>query len=159
MVKLEKTAATHRPRHLRLPVIKFETKIALWLIFATAITEAHSVLYLLLPDVANGSASNWFMHRTLPFLLTIEWWVKSFGDQLLWCTTYFLMALIAHKYSHRLFYIVLIFFAYHFIDSFLLFWNWKQGFVKYYVLLGITISSTVLICLPIKNTDSKVVQM
>lgn len=129
---------------------KFTLIIGIGLIVIHLLSEAHSVLYLLRPDIANQNANGWFV-RAQTFYIAVEWWLKMYTDQLLLCMTYFMMAAIAYRYSVRLFLIIFLYALYHTLDTYLLLFNWKQGFAKYYVLLAFTIAATILLLIPEKK--------
>lgn len=134
---------------------RFIIWVGVALVVGHILTEAHSVLYLLRPDIANQDASHlFFIHQK--FFISAEWFVKMTCDQILICATYLLMAYISRKYSKRLFYVVCVYFFYHVADTFLLFLNWKQGFWKYYILLFVTLISTIWLLLPEKKAGKLV---
>lgn len=123
------------------------------LIVGHMLTELGSILYLVYRPQA------W---RIDPFLdsdyefpggegIDLYWWIKWVTDDLLWCITYFVLAKIAYQYSFRLFLIGSIFFLYHVIDHFMLWWNYKTSYWLYWIMLAAIIGTIASLFAPEKK--------
>jgi len=128
-----------------------EVKIlAALLIVGHLFTELHSVVLFIDPNIKQVSV-DLFLCNNFKFDLSLLWYIKMVGDDLLWCSTYYVMAKIAYKYSFTLFLVAGIYFIYHLIDSFLFLYNYKQTYWVYWSLLIVSVISILFIAFPIKK--------
>lgn len=66
--------------------------------------------------------------------VNILWWVYYCANDFLWVIVVFCLTKIAFYFSTRLFYIGCVFFVYHLIDGFMLWYDYKQSSGKYWLL-------------------------
>jgi hypothetical protein len=123
------------------------------LIVGHLLTELGSVLYLI------NRPKSW---RIDPFLspwyefpggqgIDVYWWIKWVTDDLLWCITFFTLAKVSYQFSFRLFLVACIFFLYHVIDSFMLWWNYKTSYWLYWVMIAAVILTIISLFMPEKK--------
>lgn len=127
--------------------------LCVMLIAGHILTELGSVLYLIYRPKA------WTID---PFLspsyefpggkgIDLYWWIKWVTDDMLWCITFFVLAKVAYQYSFRLFLVGCIFFMYHLIDHFMLWWNYKTSYWLYWILIVASILSVMALFRPEKK--------
>lgn len=80
--------------------------------------------------------------------INILWWIYYCTNDLLWIFTFFCAAVIASNYSFRLFRVCAVFFVYHVIDHFMLWYNYKTGHVLYWFMGLAIIACTISMFLP-----------
>lgn len=68
--------------------------------------------------------------------ISIYHWVQMNCVEFLWCVTFFVLTKVAYQYSFRLFLVGSVFFLYHVIDWFMLWWDYKTSNLFYYFLNG-----------------------
>lgn len=73
------------------------------------------------------------------------WWLKYNSDQFLMCSVFVVMAIIAHMVSRRLWIISLIFLSYHIVDWFMLWYDYKQSHVMYWLLIADIIAAVIVL--------------
>lgn len=123
------------------------------LIAGHLLTELGSVLYLI------NRPKTWHID---PFLspsyefpggegIDLYWWIKWVTDDLLWCITFFVLAKIAYQVSFRLFLVGSVFFLYHAIDHFMLWWNYKTSYWMYWVMITAVIATIASLFMPEKK--------
>lgn len=78
-------------------------------------------------------------------------WVQMNCVEFLWCVTFFVLAKVAYQYSYRLFRVGCIFFLYHIIDWFMMWWDYKTSNLFYYYLNGAIIISIIAMLVPEKK--------
>ncbi len=128
--------------------------LSVLLILSHALTEVHSLILFLWPETEHISI-DWFWSPTYHMDLNILWYIKMSMDDICWCTTFFVMAKIAYRYSFKLFLIACIFFGYHVIDTVLFWYNYKSSYFVYYFLLGMVIISVLILILPMRKKTGK----
>lgn len=115
--------------------------LCILLITGHLLTEMGSVFYLMYKPTIYYI--NPFLSPTYEFSnpkgIDLYWWIKYVTEDLLWCVTFFVLAKVAYQYSFRLFMVASIFFAYHVVDGFMLWWNYKTSYWLYWVLYGAVI--------------------
>jgi len=84
--------------------------------------------------------------------LSLYHWIQLNCIEFLWCLTFFVLAKIAHRYNFRLFLIGCIFFVYHVIDYFMMWWDYKTSTLFYYFLNGAIVLSIIALFIPEKKT-------
>lgn len=89
----------------------------------------------------------WFDQKGISFYH----WVQMNCVEFLWCTTFFVLAKVAYKYSFRLFLIGCVFFIYHVIDWFMLWWDYKTSYLFYWFLNGAIVMAIVSLFAPEKK--------
>lgn len=129
---------------------KFTIIIGVLLILFHALTELHSILFAANPTLANKEVDP-FLKKDFSQPILFLWYIKFLADDILWCISYFCMALIAHKYSQKVFLIVCVYFVYHIIDQFLFMYNYKRTYAVYWVMLAASIISIMILLWPMKK--------
>lgn len=129
---------------------RFNYIIAILLFFGHALTELHSLLLVKYPLLATKEVDP-FLKKDFSQPILFLWYVKFMSEDLLWCITYFCMALIAYKYSHKVFIIVSIYFFYHAIDQVLFAYNYKRDYGIYWLLLLVSLSVLIVLFWPMKK--------
>lgn len=110
--------------------------ICAWLlIVGHLLTEVHSIMYLVDPKTSEKEV-DWFWSPTFRMNLSLLWYVKMAADNVLLIATFYVMSVIASFFSRTLFLISCVFFAYHVLDAFMFFWNFKRTEWVYWVLLA-----------------------
>lgn len=80
--------------------------------------------------------------------IRLVWWVKYVCDDFLLIATFFAMSVISYKVSWRLFRVSVVFFVYHLVDHFLLWWDYRSSHLVYWI-MGISyIIAILLIFMP-----------
>lgn len=83
--------------------------------------------------------------------IDIYYWVQMNCTEFLWCVSFFVLAMIAYQYSFRLFRVGLIFFSYHVIDWFMLWYDYKTSNLFYVYLNGAILISIIVLFFPEKK--------
>lgn len=78
-------------------------------------------------------------------------WMQMNAVELMICTVLFCFAKVAKKVSHKVFLIAFIFFWYHVIDWFMMWWDYKTSNWFYVFLNGAIIVSIVCLFIPEKK--------
>lgn len=78
------------------------------------------------------------------------WWMKYNTDQALLCIVFIVLAMIAHMVSKRLFIIALIFLSYFIVDWYMLWYDFKQNHVTYWI-MGVDIIAAVVVLIKVKD--------
>lgn len=78
------------------------------------------------------------------------WWMKYNTDQLLLCIVFIVMAVVAHMVSKRLFIIALIFLSYFIVDWYMLWYDFKQNHVAYWI-MGVDIVAAIVVLVKVKD--------
>lgn len=107
------------------------------------------------PIISNDFRPEWYVRDGI----VISWWIKVNCDDLVWITTYIMLATVALKYSERLFIICTVFLCYHILDYIMLWWNWKSSHWVYWILNVLIIFSVILVISPIKNKQAVIKNM
>lgn len=81
-------------------------------------------------------------HWYYPEGISLYHWVQLNAVEMMICTIFFCFAKVSYQYSYRLFLIGIIWFVYHLIDWFMLWWDYKTS-VLFYWFLNITIALTI----------------
>ena len=71
--------------------------------------------------------------------------------EFLWCLTFFVLAKIAYRYNFRLFLIGCIFFLYHVVDWFMMWYDYKTSQLFYWFLNGAIVLSIIALFIPEKK--------
>lgn len=66
--------------------------------------------------------------------ISLLWWINYCSNDLLWIVTYFVLAKISLQYSYAMFRVAMVFFVYHVIGHFMLWYNYRTGHFMYYIL-------------------------
>lgn len=83
--------------------------------------------------------------------ISIYHWIQLNCIEFLWCTTFFVLAKVALRYSFRLFLIGGIFFLYHAVDWLMMWWDYKTSSLFYWFLNGAIILSIIVLFVPEKK--------
>lgn len=84
--------------------------------------------------------------------VNILWWIYYCTNDFLWIVTFFVSAMIAAKYSFRLFRVCVVFFIYHVVDHFMLWYNYKTGHVVYWLMGAAFTGAIISMFLPERKT-------
>lgn len=74
--------------------------------------------------------------------ISAYWWLQLNCIEFLWCSTFFILAKVAFQYSFRLFLIGFIFFLYHLVDWFMMWYDYKTSVLFYWFL-----NTAVILCI------------
>lgn len=130
--------------------------ISVVLIFAHVLLEAGELSERFWPDFANkiirpiqsnSFHPKWYVDDGI----YMSWWIKMNCDDLVWIMTFMMMATVALKYSEKLFFICFLFFGYHVLDYFMLWWDYKTSHWVYWILNGLIAISVIILIVPIKD--------
>lgn len=149
---LIQTRQHHLPRLL--DTVNLGRLIGVVVIASMILTEAHTFFRWVYPVIAEQSANKWFFGGEVMFkgggIITVEWWIKSFCDELYLCLILFIASKMSYHYGNmRVFLILAICSLYQCVDTFLLLYNWKQGDIKYILLLVTSVSSITVLIIPV----------
>lgn len=67
-----------------------------------------------------------------PTGIDLLWWIKYNTEEFLWCVTFFVLAMVGRLVSYRFFLMGMVFFLYHIIDWFMLWYDYKQSHFMYW---------------------------
>jgi hypothetical protein len=136
---------------------KLTIGLAVILILGHLLTEASIVLELTFPYLKTVYIHP-FISRSYQFPypegINILWWVYYCTQDFLWMTTFFVACIISVQYSFRIFRVCCVFFTYHAVDHFLLWYNYKSGYLAYWLMLLSIVCSIVMIFIPEKKRAS-----
>lgn len=104
------------------------------LIVGHFLTEVASILAHIAPHWSLVKV-DWFWSPNFHMQMERQWYIKYFGDSLLWIITYYIMAKIAAQFSNALFIVAFIFWGYHVLDGFFFWWDFNSDFYIYLDLL------------------------
>lgn len=80
------------------------------------------------PIISKSFKPEWYQYG-----ISLAWWVSYNSDCLLNILTYVVLALVAKKYSYRLYLMSLVFVGYHCFDGFMLWYDYRQSHWAYFV--------------------------
>lgn len=118
------------------------------LVGAHLLTESASIMAKIWPEVLWRKANLFF---TGGYEMEYWWYIKYATDDLLLVATYFVLAKVAYRYSVKLFLVATVFFAYHCIDSWMFWYNFKQSHWLYWALMATLVIALILLVIPIKE--------
>lgn len=128
---------------------RLTTTIGILLIVGLFLTEAHSILYIIAPDIANEPV-NVFIDPP-SFQISLEWVVLNICQSLYIICLAFAGAKASIYFSSKLFRIMCVAFCYGVVDLFMFFYNYKREPYMFYVLVAACISSIVFLIMPEKK--------
>jgi len=144
------TLLVGQPDHQQLAAAKmkrrFYTIVAL-LIGGHLITELHTVLFWVNPQLEFYFVDHWFLKPDYKVdNMNVLWYSKMIEDLLLLCSLFFAGASQAfsrnyssylewQRYSFRLYGIWCVYFFYHVFDMWMFFYNYKTSYVLYIIVL------------------------
>lgn len=123
------------------------------------LTEVHSILYKINPNLANRLLYHVFLDQSYLQPISVEWYLKQLFDMLLVVLILFCSILSQKSPSFNLVCIFGIYFLYNILDITFFAWNYKHGFIKYWILLCVSAISVYFILFPIKNNGTKIIKM
>lgn len=129
---------------------RFNVILAVTLLIATGLTEAHSIIRVLNPATESIQV-NWFWKAGFDYAISILWMIKMMADEFLLIVTYFMMAYIALRFSLKTFLIISCFFFYWVVDNFLFYYNYKQTYWVFWTLLILLVFVVTLLLIPFKE--------
>jgi hypothetical protein len=133
---------------------KTEKILTVVLIISHLLTELHSFLRVwLLPNIDNIKLST-FLEPGFVYPLALSWWIKQPADTLLNISAFicFAVSTISRRApSYSFFIIICIFLVYHVWDMFAFFYNYKQTYGVFWMLLISCSVSAYLIAFPVKD--------
>lgn len=119
-------------------------------------TESYQLLWRMKPESEDIIVDSYFIDSNAKPGVNILWFIKEvIAEPLLLCIIFFVMAKIAIKISRKLFLISCVFFAYHFIDMFMLMYNFGATRWFYLVMLGLDAVALVFIIYPFREKQSQ----
>lgn len=122
-------------------------QLAILLIAGHLLTELSEVLEHLHPSLKSVYIHP-FISQSYKFPypegINILWWIYYCTNDFLWIITFFVAAVISSHYSDRLFRICAIFFVYHIIDHFMLWYNYKTGHGMYWIAAAAYVSASLM---------------
>lgn len=104
------------------------------LVVAHVLTESAEVVEKLWPK-SKGIAFDSFINYDWSWPdrpMMLNWWIKYNTEEFLWCATFFVLAMIGRMVSYRFFLMGMVFFIYHIIDWFMLWYDYKQSHLMYW---------------------------
>lgn len=84
--------------------------------------------------------------------INILWWIKYCTDDFSWIIVMFVLCRVAAKYSFRMFTIAGLWFLYHIIDAFMLWYNYRTGHYVYWILVPVIAGCIVALFIPERKT-------
>lgn len=137
---------------------RFILVIALLLIFGHILLEA-GALYQIYKDYETIKVKPFLSaryHWYDPEGISVYHWLQMNCIEFLWCTTFFVLARVSYKYSYKLFLICCVFFLYHVVDYFLLWYDYKTSYLFYWFLNGAIIAAVGALFVPDKKKGNLV---
>lgn len=125
--------------------------MALIILVALALTEAHSVLYAINPTLAKTKVDI-FWSDSYQRELTVQWYLKFTFDKFFMICAFFSATMISMRYSFKLASVFFIVMAYWYVDLFLFWYNYNSGVKMYWVMVSVLILSIIFLVLPDKKT-------
>jgi hypothetical protein len=83
--------------------------------------------------------------------ISLYHWVQMNMIEFMICTIFFIFTIAVNKYSFRLFLIGCIFFLYHIVDWFMLWWDYKTSVLFYYFINAAVLLSIAALFVPEKK--------
>lgn len=80
--------------------------------------------------------------------ISLYHWIQLNAIEFLFCTVFFVLAKVSHKYSYKLFLVCCVFFLYHLIDYFMLWYDYKTSILFYWFLNGAIIVACCMLFIP-----------
>lgn len=84
--------------------------------------------------------------------IDVHWFIKYVTTDLLFCMTFFVLTKIAYRFSFRLFLIGFVWFLYHCLDLFMLWWDFKTSYWLYLAVYVAIIATIISLFVPDKKT-------
>lgn len=84
--------------------------------------------------------------------INVLWWIKYCCEDFLWIITMFCFAKVSYIVSFRLFLVCCVFFIYHLVDGFMLWYDYKTSSGLYWLLDIACFLSVLLLFFPDKKT-------
>lgn len=140
--------------------------LAIMMVVAHLLTELHSVIFHFWPTTQKYYLGHIFINRDVYVpQLSVLWFIKMLTDTLLsalLCFTGAIQSLFLNyseylqwmRYSLRLFLIWSVYVIYHFIDLFLLVYDYRSDYKLYWCIGIINALVVILICLPFRHDRS-----
>lgn len=86
--------------------------------------------------------------------INLLWWINYCSNDALWIVTFIALSYVSKFYSRRLYYVALIFLGYHCFGHFMLWYNYRNTHVLYWMQLLCDITS---ICIALKIKDQQTI--
>jgi hypothetical protein len=125
--------------------------MALIILVAIVLTEAHSILYAINPSLAKTKA-NLFWSDSYSRELTIQWYIKFTFDKFFMICAFFSATMVAMRYSFKLSSVFAIIMLYWYIDLFLFWYNYNSAVKTYWVMVSVIILCIIFLIFPDKKT-------
>jgi hypothetical protein len=133
---------------------QFSIAIAILLIFSHIALEFGELLEHLFTGISNKYIDPFLDPNykfPIPEGIQLKWWVKYVCDDFLLITCFFALTVISYKVSWRLFRVSFVFFVYHLLDHFLLWWNYRSSHWVYWIMGFSYIVAILVIFIPVRN--------
>lgn len=111
-----------------------EKSLSLLLLFGTLLTETHSFILLIKPEVQNVELSLFLNYY---YEISVLWYFKMLFDNLLFLIVFFVITQLERGFTVRFLYIAMINFGYHIFDFGSFIWNFKKDHNAYWLALTI----------------------
>jgi hypothetical protein len=130
--------------------------LCILLIVGHVSTEAGAILHKFYDELYLIKINPW-LDKSYVFYgdkqgISIIWWVKECCNDFLYICTYFVVSISAAAYSFRLFRVAGLFFIYHVISHFLLWYNFRTTYEVYWLLNITIIACIVAMFIPDRKT-------
>lgn len=83
--------------------------------------------------------------------IDLHWFIKYVTTDFLFCLAFFVLAKVAYRFSFRLFLVGFIWFVYHCIDLFMLWWDFKTSYWLYIVMYAAVTGTIISLFVPEKQ--------
>jgi hypothetical protein len=123
---------------------RFSIILGVGVIVSLVFTEAHS-LFRLIDPLSADKPLDLFLSPSFHMQLPFQWYLKMTFDDLFLIVITFTAAIVARRYSFKMFSLFCLVFIYKAIDVFLFWWNYKISFATYYVLITFIAAWIILI--------------
>lgn len=134
-----------------------QKSVAILIVVSLILTEAHSVVTRLFPELAEQDARHLFF-KPVPFAVPFKWWIKFNTDAILLTTLTGCLARVTVQVSRRLFYISVILFLYTGFDYGMFIYNYKLSYDAYWSVIAAIVLMIFSMFLPGKP-KAKIIQM
>lgn len=113
-------------------------RILIALIVAHFLTAGYAILWLLPGDTPSVRVNYFIDGSIMPAGMEMAWYYKFIADQVLNTVTYSCFAVVAWRFSRKLFYGVAILNVYHYLDFVMFLYNFNQSW-WFYIACGVLV--------------------
>jgi hypothetical protein len=125
--------------------------MALIILVALALTEAHSVLYAIDPTLAKTKV-DMFWSNSYHRELTVQWYLKFTFDKFFMVCAFFSATMVSMRYSLKLSLVFFTVLLYWYIDLILFWYNYNSSVKTYWVMIIVLVVAVIFLILPERKT-------